>query len=185
MDSLRDGETELVNTNRLVRFYEGATGLKTGTTDDAGSCLSATAERNELELCAVVMGCATSNDRFNSARTLLDYGFSNWEMTKVEPGNDVSYSLPIKLGTADKVNLVRPEAKSFLIPKGKGNLIEKKTEIKKEAVAAVEEGEVLGKISILLDGEEIGEYSLCAEKTVERMNFKNAFCLLIKTLFKL
>lgn len=78
-DSLRDGKTGLVNTNKLVRFYEGCTGLKTGTTDGAGCCVSASAKRGDMELIAVVMGAANSDDRFSAARKLLDYGFANYQ----------------------------------------------------------------------------------------------------------
>lgn len=185
MDSLRDGETELVNTNRLVRFYEGTTGLKTGTTDGAGSCLSATAERQGLALCAVVMGCDTSNDRFNSARTLLDYGFANWAMYKFEPKLDEVKSVKVISGVKDLVGIALPEAKSFLIPKGKGENIVAKTEISESVEAGVEQGQVLGKIILTLDGETIGEYPLCADKSVEKMTFKNAFSLLFSQFFKL
>ncbi|MBQ2135263.1 MAG: D-alanyl-D-alanine carboxypeptidase, partial [Clostridia bacterium] len=88
MDTLRNGESELVNTNKLVRFYEGTTGLKTGTTSTAGYCLSATAQRNGMELAAVVMGGDTSNDRFGGAKKLLDYGFANYIFSKVDANLD-------------------------------------------------------------------------------------------------
>jgi D-alanyl-D-alanine carboxypeptidase (penicillin-binding protein 5/6) len=185
MDSLRDGKTELVNTNRLVRFYEGATGLKTGTTDDAGSCLSATAQRGGLELCAVVMGCKTSNDRFNSARTLLDYGFANYEMSEISPDAKIPKSIPVKFGVEDEVDIILPVAESFLIPKGKSNDVEKKVKLNKTIEANVEEGEILGNISLVLDGKEIGEYPLCAGKSVERMNFKNAFLILLREMTRM
>ena len=84
MDSLRDGSTELVNTNKLVRFYSGATGLKTGTTDNAGCCLSASAKRDGMEIVAVVMNAESSNERFTGAKKLLDYGFANWCLSKPE-----------------------------------------------------------------------------------------------------
>lgn len=185
MDSLRDGKTELVNTNRLVRFYDGATGLKTGTTDGAGSCLSATAERQGLSLCAVVMGCETSKERFNSARTLLDYGFANWSMYTFEPKSEEISTVKVNFGVKDLVKVSPPKAKAFLIPKGKGEKIVAKTDIKESVEAAVEKGQVLGKIVLTLEDKKIGEYPLCAAESVEKMTFKNAFSILVTRFFQL
>ncbi len=180
MDSLRNGETQLVNTNRLVRFYDGATGLKTGTTDKAGCCLSATAERNGLELVAVVMGSDSSNDRFNAARTLLDFGFANWEMYKVK--FDFSEVKPVKVknGVKDEVKLSLPKEKPVLISKGKGSALKQKLILEESVEAKVGKGQELGKVQILLDDKVIGEYPLCADSNVEKMTFGNAFGMLIK-----
>ncbi|MBQ2266574.1 MAG: D-alanyl-D-alanine carboxypeptidase, partial [Clostridia bacterium] len=103
MDSLRNGESELVNTNKLVRFYKGATGLKTGTTSTAGYCLSATAQRDGMELVAVVMSGDTSNDRFNGAKKLLDYGFANYSFFEIEADLGDVTSIEVKKGVEGKV----------------------------------------------------------------------------------
>ena len=111
MDSLRDGKSELVNTNKLVRFYEGTTGLKTGTTSTAKYCLSATAERNGLELVAVVMAGETSNDRFSGAKKLLDYGFANYNYSSIDAGLENNTVLDVIKGTQKTVEI---EPKSTL-----------------------------------------------------------------------
>ena len=116
MDTLRDGKTSLVNTNRLIRFYKGATGLKTGTTDNAGHCLTASATRNGLSLIAVVMGAKTTDDRFNTARNLLDYGFSNYTLITPEPVNSQLSPVKVILGTKDSVE-VRCDTPESIISK--------------------------------------------------------------------
>ena len=126
MDSLRNGESELVNTNKLVRYYEGCTGLKTGTTSGAGACLTATAERKETQLVAVVMGASNSNDRFNGARKLLDYGFANWSNVTVTTDYGALTEVPVNDGVADFVIPECNESKTFLVEKSKINSITQK-----------------------------------------------------------
>lgn len=117
MDTLRGGKTQLVNTNKLIRFYDGATGLKTGTTNNAGCCLSASATRNGLKLIAVIMGSDNSDKRFKSARKLLDMGFANYEFAQIELTLPVD-NIGVTNGTEKTVKLVTDSSQSFLLPKG-------------------------------------------------------------------
>ncbi len=175
MDSLRDGKTSLVNTNKLVHFYEGATGLKTGTTDSAGYCLSASAERNGLSLIAVVVGEKTSEERFASARTLLDYGFANWEV--VTPKLLDAPIEPVKVikGTSPTVEVESQTTKEVVIRKGEEESIEYKVEIVNDVSAPVAAGQTLGRVVMFSGGKEIGSYPLTAANYVGRLTFWVAF----------
>lgn len=183
MDTLRNGESELVNTNKLVRFYEGCTGLKTGTTSKAGACLSATARRNGMELVAVVMGSPTSNDRFNGARKLLDYGFANWTTVRVAASPDTLVPIKIKGGVEGSVQPVSEGEKAFLLPKGKQKKIELVTELSETLKAPVEQGQQIGVCQVLADGEELGTIKILASRSVPALTFKEAFKKLINLQF--
>jgi len=180
MDSLRDGKIGLVNTNKLVRFYEGATGLKTGTTSQAGSCLAATAERNEMELVAVVMGSPNSNDRFNGARKLLDYGFANWSFLSVIVNEENLTPIPVTGGTALSVDISANEIKSILVPKGKRDSVAQELTIETELAAPVRKGQQVGVSRIVLDGEELGAISITAVEDVNKMTFFVALSRILK-----
>ena len=178
MDSLRDGETMLVNTNRLVRFYQGTTGLKTGTTDAAGYCLCATAERNDLKLCSVVLGCRTSEGRFEAAKAMLDYGFSKYCVYRPDPielkpmavshGTKEWAELQVELPEA--VVLLREDVQNVTmdIPE----LAEKK--------APLESGEEVGRVCLLSGEKELTSYPIVVKEAVEELNFKKCFELLLK-----
>ncbi len=175
MDSLRDGKTSLVNTNKLIRFYEGATGLKTGTTDSAGYCLSATAERNGLALIAVVIGDRTSEDRFDSARTLLDYGYANWEVVTPKALEEPIPPVKVLKGTENTVEVVSHPSKQVVIKKGEEAKIEYKVEVVNDVMAPVALGQSLGRVVMSIDGREIGSYPLTAAKYVGKLTFWVAF----------
>ncbi len=184
MDTLRNGQTQLVNTNKLVRFYEGATGLKTGTTDDAGCCLAASATRNGLNLIAVVLGSDSSDKRFNSAKKLLDMGFANYEFANVEiklPTDIIS----VKNGTAKEVRVYSQSNQSFLLPKGSKSSIKVEYHIPNETASPVLKDDAVGKVVFTLNGEVLGEAQIKASDTVEKMNFGNAFSILLKFIFML
>jgi D-alanyl-D-alanine carboxypeptidase (penicillin-binding protein 5/6) len=171
MDSLRDGATQLVNTNKLVRFYDGATGLKTGTTDGAGSCLSASATRNGLSLVAVTLGSATSDERFYTARKLLDYGFANYTMA--QPPSPEGQLEPVRVlrGVSPSVALEYDTPSAFVVKKGEeGNLTQEIT-LAQDVEAPVEKGQSLGKVTIALGGRQLGEYRVKAKEAVDRMTF--------------
>ncbi|MEE1330258.1 MAG: D-alanyl-D-alanine carboxypeptidase family protein, partial [Acutalibacteraceae bacterium] len=129
MDSLRDGKSELVNTNKLVRFYEGTTGLKTGTTSTAKYCLSATAQRNGLELVAVIMSADSTADRFNGAKKLLDYGFANYNFSSVNAGLDENTAVKVEKGTQREVKVKALNDLSVLMPKSASGNIERKVSL--------------------------------------------------------
>lgn len=183
MDSLRNGESELVNTNKLVRFYEGCTGLKTGTTSQAGACLSATAERNGLELVAVVMGANNSNDRFNGARKLLDYGFANWTYVTFTADPEQLHDIPVTGGVADKVSAVCNEKKSFLVERAKTKTLTSQTELSETLKAPVAAGQQVGVVRVFEDGAEIGTVKIVAASSVKKMTFGESFKILLKSLF--
>ena len=174
MDSLRNGETGLVNTNKLVRSYTGCTGLKTGTTDGAGSCLSATATRDGVSLIAVSMGSETSNDRFASCRTLLDYGFASYENFTPVLDDQTLAPVPALGGQSEQVSISADMPEGILIPKGMADQV--KVEVTKESTvtAPVEEGTVLGNAVISLDGKVLAQIPLRAKEQVEKIDFSFA-----------
>lgn len=182
MDSLRGGETELVNTNKLVRFYEGATGLKTGTTNGAGSCLTATAQRGELSLVAVVLGAPTSNERFEGARKLLDFGFANYAMAAPP---DISAELtPVKVigGVENEVTVELAAPQPFVVRQGQEDKMQQRISLVPDVYAPVEQGQTLGKVLVTLDEMTVAEYDLKAAHAVEKMTFWRALIKLMENL---
>ena len=182
MDTLRSGQTSLVNTNKLVRFYEGTTGLKTRTTDEAGSCLSASAIRNSMSLVAVVMGSSTSDDRFDSAKTLLNYGFSNWELYDPSIPEGSPRSLKVIKGVKSIVGLSYDSLKPYLIPKGRKKDISYQIQLPKDLMAPIEQGQIAGTLTILLDNKTIAEYPIKAEIAIEKMTFLSGLMQLLKAM---
>ena len=178
MDSLRNGETELTNTNKLVRFYKGCTGLKTGSTDEAGCCLSASAERGGMELISVTLGSPNTDERFAAGRKLLDYGFANFAVAKPVPPKDELYEIPVSHGVSKFVTPVFEEPETYLLPKGQETLIEQKVTLSEKLEAPVEAGQVIGKVSVFLNGGEIGGYNITAKEAVEKMSFYAALKIL-------
>ncbi len=174
MDSLRNGETQLVNTNKLIRFYDGITGLKTGTTDKAGCCVSATAERNGMELIAVVMGSENSNDRFVSAQNLLDWGFANYELYKPSLPENISYSLDVDFGEKDYVNIIYPDIPPVLINKGKSESISVNIVNEESLTAPVAKAQKVGSVQIVSDEKIIAEYDVTTEADVNKLTFFSA-----------
>ena len=169
MDSLRNGATQLVNTNKLVRFYKGTTGLKTGTTAKAGHCVSASAERDGLHLIAVVMGSDNSTDRFEGAKVLLNYGFANYKT--VTPEYDKTLITPVRIIKGYTGSLI-PEVGTILpitVKAGEESKIEANVEIATDVEAPVEKGQILGSITIKLNGTTLAEYPLTAKEEVAKL----------------
>ncbi len=185
MDSLRDGKTELVNTNKLVRFYEGATGLKTGTTDDAGYCVSATARRGNMDLIAVVLDGATSDKRFADAKQLLNYGFANFAVAVPTPQQPLPDSLSVCLGVTDQVGLIAEEAPALLVEKGKEQQIEVKVTVARQVQAPVVAGQVVGKVTYLLENRVLGESRLLAAEGVCKRTYLFSVWQTVKSLFEI
>lgn len=185
MDSLRDGKSELVNTNKLVRFYNGAVGLKTGTTSVAGSCLSAAAERDGLCLIAVVLGAPTSNDRFAGARKLLDYGFANYSYALVEADTSSFAPIPVKKGTLKTIDPVAGGTLSVLMKKGEVSKLTQTAELPAMLTAPVGEGDTIGCVHVYLADEEIGTIPVTAAQASAKLTvwvclgrlFSGLFCL--------
>lgn len=185
MDTLRDGKSELVNTNKLVRFYKGTTGLKTGTTSTAGYCLSATAERDGMELVAVVMGGETSPDRFNGAKKLLDYGFANYTFTRIDSGLESGLTVPIANGTAEKAEVRSDGVLNVLLQRTADQNIEREVVFNKNIKAPVKKGDVLGTVNISIGGEPVGEIEITAACDVDKITFGFVLKNLLTGLFKL
>lgn len=168
-----------------MRFYNGATGLKTGTTDGAGSCLSATATRDGLSLISVVMGCPTSNDRFASARGLLDFGFANYQA--VSPPKIDAELTPVSVlrGVEDSVMPTYSEPAKLVIEKGQENMLTQEIMLVPDLEAPVLEGQVVGKVQVLVSGSLAGEYNLTASREIARMTFTKAFAKLGKSMLRM
>ena len=167
MDTIRDGEFGLSNTNRLVRFYKGITGLKTGSTSKAGFCVSATAKRENLELIAVIMGAESSEIRNNCATKLLDYGFANYSVYSSKGG--IVENIPILCGEKDLFNARYNEFQA-LETKNKKELTSEIT-INENISAPVSENDVIGKIEYFLDGEKIAEENIYSSESVDRISY--------------
>ena len=167
MDSIRGGQFQLANTNKLVRFYEGATGLKTGSTDAAGYCLSATAERDGMELIAVVLKAKTSEQRFESAKSLLNFGFANYTLTDVYPGQALP-PVDVLLGEQDTVQPVLAQSSRILVDKAQLNDVTSELRLCENVEAPVEQGQVLGTITAYFNGKSYGTLDLVATCSVER-----------------
>ena len=180
MDTVRGGSFGLSNTNKLVRFYNGATGLKTGFTRAAGYCLSATAQRDGMELIAVVMGCTTSQERFAACKALLDYGFSNYAL--VNPQLSEPASVPVKLGVADTVQAVLPEQIPMLVEKGQKNLITTQVTLDESVDAPVSKGQRLGTMTVYAGEQVLQQIPLVAESSVEKLTWGQVFMKLLKYL---
>lgn len=183
MDSLRDGKTELVNTNKLVRFYEGATGLKTGTTNGAGSCLSASATRDGLSLIAVVLGCDNSNNRFADAKKLLNYGFANYGNATVTIDRDELPDIPVTKGTDTSVTLTADDSISFLVSKGKEGDIQKSFDLPETLEAPVRAGDTVSTITFTLDGKTLGQLPIVTSNGVDRMTYMTGIGRILSALF--
>ncbi|MBP3629311.1 MAG: D-alanyl-D-alanine carboxypeptidase, partial [Anaerotignum sp.] len=166
----RKGETEfgLTNTNKLIKWYEGATGLKTGSTGKALYCLSGTAERDGLHLIAVVMAAPDFKVRFQETMKLLDYGFANYSAEKGLPAGEKMAEISVTKGMADTVDGVVKEEISFLLKKDGGKEWETKTEVLPRVDAPVQAGEKLGEVIYLINGEEVGRTDLIASENVEK-----------------
>ncbi len=174
MDSLRGGESELVNTNRLVRFYNGATGLKTGTTAAAGCCLAATAERDKMPLCAVVLGAPSSDARFTAARNLLDYGFAAYTLY-VPPKEQLAFApVPVLHGVAPTVGVAVPQTVGVPLLREKAAAATVSITLAENVQAPVEAGQVLGEAVITVGEEEAARIPLVAADEVAVMTFSRA-----------
>ena len=177
MDTIRGGEFGLSNTNKLIRFYEGATGLKTGSTDAAGYCIIATAERSGMELIAVVLGGETSQQRFEDAKTLLNYGFSTYALADVTPAE--RQIVPVKLGRAPSVEAVL-EAGKLLVGKGQAGSLSQTVTLREDLVAPVEKGQTVGILTVQCGDATLAELPLTAADTVERMTWGDLFVRLLR-----
>ena len=179
MDTVRGGTFGLSNTNKLVRFYSGATGLKTGFTAAAGYCLSASAQRDGMELIAVVMGSKTSQERFAACKSLLDYGFANYALVvpEVETKNVV-----INLGTEESVRAVPTQSPRLLIDKSQRDSVHTTLELKEKVEAPVSQGQRLGTLTVKAGEQVLQQIPLVAETSVPKLSFSQLYWQILKRL---
>ena len=176
MDSLRGGESLLVNTNKLVRFYPGATGLKTGSTSSAKYCISATAEKDGMELIAVVLGGSTSDKRFADAKALLNYGFAAYTLLPVVPESPLP-TVPVTLGARRQVQAVLPQGSVLLLEKNRANALTQSLTLREAVEAPVEQGDTLGSLDLFtVDGTLLSSLPLLAGESVARLTWRQLFC---------
>ena len=181
MDSIRGGTFGLTNTNRLVRFYQGATGLKTGSTDSALYCMSATAERDGMELIAVVMRAPTSAHRFEDAKTLLDYGFASYALAEVYPDAPLA-PIPVLLGEQEQIQPQLEETCRLLVRKGQENRITTQVTLAQDLAAPVELGQTVGEMTVSVDGQVCRTVPILSAQAVERLTVPKIFSHLLKRL---
>ncbi len=180
MDTVRGGTFGLSNTNKLVRFYNGTTGLKTGFTSAAGYCLSASAMREDMELVAVVMGSETSQNRFSACKQLLDYGFANYAL--VQPQLTEETKVPVKLGAEEFVQAVPSGLDAVLLDKSQKSSVTTETELLPEITAPVSQGQRLGTVTIKAGEQVLSQIPLVAEKPIPRLSYWQIFGRLLKDL---
>ena len=181
MDSIRDGAFGLTNTNRLIRFYQGATGLKTGSTDGALYCMSATAERDGMELIAVVMKAPTTAQRFEDAKTLLDYGFANYALVDVYPDSPLA-PIDVLLGTADQVQPQLARDCRLLVRRGEESQISTRLDLAQDVEAPVEQGQTLGTLEVYV-GEELRDtVPILSAQQVDRLTVPGIFSRMLRQL---
>ncbi len=184
LDTLRNGETQIVNTNKLLKSYDGITGLKTGTTGDAGSCISATATRNGMSLCAVVLGATTGTERFKDAAQLLDYGFANFETVAFNAQDADISSIEVKNGMKKSAKLSCDGANSMVVSKGGGENVEQKVKVEEFVEAPVKSGHKVGVVEFWLNGEKVSSFDVVTTESVEKITFSavlsKLFCALVK-----
>ncbi|MGN0753001.1 MAG: D-alanyl-D-alanine carboxypeptidase family protein [Aristaeellaceae bacterium] len=164
--------TDLTNTNRLVRFYQGCDGFKTGSTDAAKYCLAATAEKNGMRLVAIVLGTPVSQTRFDECRAMLDYGFANYQrVTVARKGDLLGESLPVRGGAADTVDLALGSGLSMLLKNGQQSGLKLELSLPERVEAPIQRGDVLGMVNVLLNGQVIARLNCVAAADVPRPGF--------------
>ncbi|MEF2919066.1 MAG: D-alanyl-D-alanine carboxypeptidase family protein [Acutalibacteraceae bacterium] len=179
MDELRGGKTQIVNTNKLLKTYKGITGLKTGTTSQAGACISATATRDKLSLIAVVLGSSTGKERFTDASTLLDYGFANYSVYTPEYKEEIPEIL-VKNGMQSNLKATANISGCIVLEKGQSKDITCKLDIKSEVEAPVNKGDKVGTLTFYIGKEKLKEYPVVASHIVDKMDLSSVLALLFR-----
>ncbi len=182
MDTVRNGEFGLSNTNKLVRFYSGATGLKTGFTARARYCLAASASRDGMELIATVMNAPSSDERFTTAKNLLDFGFANYTVINPEPKQELT-DIPVLLGESSAVTPVMEECGGILIDKSIKNTVTTEITLAESLTAPVEVGQKLGEMSVMSNGEVLQTVDIVASQEVPRLTVGEIWLQMVRRLF--
>ena len=183
MDTLRGGATQLVNTNKLLKSYNGITGLKTGTTGKAGVCISASASRDDLRLIAVVLGSSSGKERFAAATSLLDYGFAMFESALVPIPADAPKTLPVQKGEEPALELCYTAPERCLAVKGQGNALQAEVELPQTLEAPIREGSVIGSLNIKNSQGILQSCPIIAAKPVDARSFSGCFRRVVNALW--
>ena len=174
MDTLRDGKSQLVNTNKLIKTYNGATGLKTGSTSLALYNLAFSATRDGLDLIGVVLKADTTKTRFAEAKQLLDYGFNNYSYKEFAKAGEVVNNIEVEKGVLSNLNVIFENDSGSLIKKGQADQIQQNIILETKVTAPIEKGQKLGEVIYTLNGEEVGKTALIAQEGVKRLSFINS-----------
>lgn len=185
IDNLRNGKTQIVNTNKLLKTYNGITGLKTGTTDDAGCCMSATAKRGEVSLISVVLGCKTGKDRFKDAAALLDFGFANISVKELTLPDDMPKQLKVTNGMKSNVALNCPLSSKLVLDKSQPSKITSEVSLPDSVKAPIKKGDKLGTLKYSLNGKQIRSFDILASADIQELSFGSVFSLLVNSLISL
>ncbi len=185
LDNLRGGKTQIVNTNKLLKTYDGITGLKTGTTAEAGCCMSATAERDGLSLVAVVLGCKSGTERFKDAASLLEYGFANYTTQKLALPKNARDDVQVEGGMVKTIKVECSDPGDMIVSRMATNKITSELKIKKKIEAPIKKGDRVGEVNYYLDGELLKNIPITAKESVDKMTFSSVLGGLFNSLLEL
>lgn len=185
LDNLRDGKTQIVNTNKLLKTYKGITGLKTGTTNDAGCCMTASATREDMSLVAVVLGCNSGKERFSDAAALLDYGFANFSVTQLKAPDDLPKTIKVENGMQKNIGIGCDINSSIVLDKNSGSKIVSKIDLPESIEAPVASGQKLGTVTYSLDGKAVKSFEITALQDAEKISFASVFSVLLNSIISL
>lgn len=185
LDNLRDGKTQIVNTNKLLKTYKGITGLKTGTTNDAGCCMAASATRGDMSLVAVVLGCNSGKERFSDAAALLDYGFANFSVTQLKAPDDLPKTIKVENGMQKNIGIGCDMNSSIVLDKNSGSKIVSKIDLPESIEAPVASGQKLGTVTYSLDGKAVKSFEITALQHAEQISFASVFSVLLNSIISL
>lgn len=185
LDNLRDGKTQIVNTNKLLKTYNGITGLKTGTTNDAGCCMSASAKRGDMSLVAVVLGCNSGKERFSDAAALLDYGFANYSITRLTVPDDLPKTIKVDNGMQGNIGIGCEVNASMVLDKNSSSEVVSKIDLPESIEAPVEKGQKLGTVTYSLNGTVVQSFEINALQDAEKISFPSVFSVLFKSIISL
>lgn len=185
LDNLRGGKTQIVNTNKLLKTYKGITGLKTGTTDDAGCCMSATAERDGLSLISVVLGCDSGTSRFADSAALLDYGFANYTVKKLTLPKKTTENVKVKGGMSDTLFLRCEKPGTMIVSRTADEKLVTECKVKKELQAPIKAGDTIGEVNYYSGKELLKSCKITAKNTIEKMTFSSVVSTVFKALVAL
>ncbi len=181
LDYIRDGATQLVNTNKLLKTYDGITGLKTGTTSKAGACISATAQRDGLNLISVILGATNTADRFNDAAALLNYGFANYTSVTPQPPETLPQTAAVTKGMQETADIYCNIDKKFLMKKGAEESLSAQVVLNEDIAAPLHKNDTVGKIIYRSDNEVLGEFPIISLDDVVEINFKDVLAMLVNS----